>query len=352
MYRYTIAALLMICVADAASAPRSLVSSQIELGRSLFQDKNLSLDRSVACASCHIEANAFTDSRPVSTGIAQRHGTRNAPSLLDLDSYTAYFWDGRVKTLEEQVLFPLLSATEMGLAEPADVLARIRENPDYLKAFKKLNDVAPEALQVSDVAQAISSYELSLTAVPTRVDNYLSGALSALSAAEQEGLTLFRGKADCAQCHQIGARSAPLTDNDYHSSGIGMHAIAPKLSKLAHRLSQMPTLERYKEAQTDTEVAALGRYLVTLDPKDIGKFRTPSLRNVSRTAPYMHDGSVDTLEKAVDTELYYRGLDRGYPIILSDVEKRALLSFLRALSITETVSENAAPKRAQNENVK
>jgi cytochrome c peroxidase len=337
---------LLICAAQSFGDSEPVFFSQIELGRALFEDKNLSLDRSVACASCHVEARAFTDARPVSVGIQDRHGTRNAPSLLYLALYTAYFWDGRVETLDEQLLFPLTSATEMGLAHSEDVVARIRENAHYLEAFKALDGVAPNAILVTDVARAIKTYELSLSTAPSTVDSYLRGSASAVTPEVRQGLDLFRGKAKCADCHRILAHAAPLTDNDYHSSGVGMHSIAPKLETLAQRLTRLPTSERYQEAQADADVAALGRFLVTLDPKDIGKFRTPSLRNVSRTAPYMHDGSVETLGQAVDIELYYRGLDLGYPIILSNIEERALLAFLRALSTPETMSANAVPVRS------
>jgi cytochrome c peroxidase len=338
MNRCRIAGLWMICAVGAASARAPLYSSQIELGRALFEDKNLSLNRSVACASCHVEAHAFTDARPVSVGIQGHRGTRNAPTLVGLASYTSYFWDGRVKTLEEQLLFPLTSATEMGLSAPGAVLARVRENVDYLRAFKKLDGVEPEQLRMADVAGAITAYERSLAAAQNPIDLYLSGNESAVSPEVREGLALFSGKAGCASCHRISTRGAALTDNDYHSSGVGLVAVTPKLAALTQRLTRMPVSARFQASQSEADVAALGRFLVTLDPKDIGKFRTPSLRNVSRTAPYMHDGSVETLEKAVDIELYYRGLDLGYPIIVSTVEKRALLSFLGALSTPDSLS--------------
>jgi cytochrome c peroxidase len=329
---------MMIYAVGAASARAPLYSSQIELGHALFADKNLSLDRSIACASCHLEAHAFADARPVSIGVQDHHGTRNAPTLVGLASYTSYFWDGRTKTLEDQLLFPLASATEMGLTDPNDLLPRIRENADYVRAFKTLDGLEPEAIRVADVARAISAYERSLIATANSIDRFLGGDVAAVSPEVRDGLELFRGKAACASCHLISTHGAILTDNDYHSTGIGLAKVAPKLAALAQRLTHLPAAARFQAAQLEPDVAALGRFLVTLDPKDIGKFRTPSLRNVSRTAPYMHDGSVDTLEKAVDIELYYRGLDLGYPIILSPIEKRALLSFLGALSTPENTS--------------
>jgi cytochrome c peroxidase len=326
----------MICAADAASATAPVYATEIDLGHALFEDRRLSVDRSIACASCHAKENAFADGRKISVGIHSRQGTRNAPSLLAIGSYTTYFWDGRVSTLEDQALFPLTSDSEMGLSDPAEVVSRIREDDSYEQSFKVVYGVTSASLQFADIARAIVAYERSLAAEPIALDSYLSGNMATLSAEERYGLALFTGKADCSNCHRLSANAAPLTDNDYHGSGIGMPAIAQKLGELVQRLTRVSAAERYQEAQTDADVAALGRFLVTLDPKDIGKFRTPSLRNVARTAPYMHDGSIDTLERAIDIELYYHGLDLGYPIILSDVEKHALTAFLRSLSTSES----------------
>jgi cytochrome c peroxidase len=330
--------LLLLWAGAASSQGVPRYSSQIELGRALFEDKNLSADRSVACASCHAEAHAFADSRAVSVGNRGRSGTRNAPSLLDLNLYSSYFWDGRVKTLEEQMTFPLSSPSEMGLSNSMDVIARVRESPGYLYAFNTLLGVPPAALNISNVISAISMYERSLKTEPNSLDDYLSGNKSALSTEAREGMQVFQGAAECGSCHRLSMQAAPLTDNDYHSSGIGMHTIAPKLATLVQRLVSLAATQRFQAAQTDPDVAALGRFLVTLDPQDIGKFRTPSLRNVARTAPYMHDGSVGSLETAVEIELYYRGRDLGHPIVLSDIEKQALLTFLRALSAPERLS--------------
>ncbi|OYV48178.1 MAG: hypothetical protein B7X10_03450, partial [Burkholderiales bacterium 21-58-4] len=194
------------------------------------------------------------------------------------------------------------------------------------------DNVPPGSLKLSDITRALVTYERTLTAPPNALDRYRAGDRSALSLAAREGLVMFRGKADCASCHLIAGQAASLTDNQFHSSGVGLAAITPALAQLASAVAHMSQAERFEKIVSDPHIAALGRYVVTLNPQDIGKFRTPSLRNVTLTAPYMHDGSIATLPQAVDIELYYRGLALGHPILLSTVEKRDLLAFLQSLS--------------------
>lgn len=344
--------LTLIAALPAVVLAAQSYSNETTLGQALFQDKNLSVDRSVACASCHQPDHGFADTRAISLGIGKQAGTRNAPSLLDLGEYHSFFWDGRAATLEQQASVPFLAHNELGFKDLAAVVARVRQNFGYVAAFQALSGRSGKSIEFADIATALMAYERSLGSSPNEVDRYLGGD-AALSPAAREGLALFQGRADCAECHLINGTSAPLTDNRFHSSGIGLAAISPELGRLAQEAAALPAAERYARIESDPRWAALGRYLVTLDPKDIGKFRTPSLRNVALTAPYMHDGSVPTLAQAVDTELYYRGLKLGHAIILSLEERRDLLAFLRSLSSGyPTLSENNPSASAVARNIR
>jgi cytochrome c peroxidase len=324
----------LVCLAMLGSqALAAGYATEASLGRALFEDVNLSSDRSVACASCHRSVHAFADTRSVSLGVLKRAGTRNAPSLLDLALYRSYFWDGRARTLEEQLRFPISNSAEMNFSADEDFLNRIRESPDYVQAFGKLQGVADaQALRFSNVSRALIAYERSLSSASV-LDRYLfSRQTTALSPTAQAGLEVFRGKGLCNTCHLITAHEAPLTDAEFHLSGLGLHQSGAELARLAKELTALPASERYDRVQHDSRTAGLGRFVVTLEPRDIGKFRTPSLRHVALTAPYMHDGSIATLGEAVDLELYIRGLDAGHPIIIPDEDKKALVIFLREIS--------------------
>lgn len=324
---------LLVAVARSANllAAPPLYPTELALGQALFQDKNLGADRTVACASCHQPTHAFSDARAVSLGVHHQPGTRNAPSLLDINEYQFFFWDGRAATLEQQASVPFLAPSELGFKDLSAVVERVEENPRYTAAFHKLTG-HHEPLRFRDVAQALIAYERSLGSAPNALDRYLAGDRTALSLQARQGLALFEGRARCAECHLISASAAPLTDNRFHSSGVGLHAVSGQLGTLAAEAARLPPAERYARIESDPRWSALGRYLVTLDPKDIGRFRTPSLRNVVETAPYMHDGSIATLPAAVALELYYRGLKLGQPILLTANERAALLAFLDSLS--------------------
>lgn len=315
------------------------LNNEIALGRELFFDKNLSMDRTVACASCHKPVHGFADPRSVSKGVYGRTGTRNAPSLLDLGEYQSFFWDGRAATLAEQAPVPFFSSVELGFTSDAQVLSRVRANPGYLEAFKHLDGATPDTLTLDEVAEAIQSYERSVGEHVSPFDRYLAGDKAALSAQARHGLAVFEGKADCAFCHVVkdGAR---LTDNRFHTSAVGL-IITPTLRRLAASVAHLSPAERYRQIESDPQLSALGRYLVTLDPKDIGKFRTPSLRNVALTAPYMHDGSVATFTEAVNIEIYYRGL-KQHTLIVSPEERRDILAFLESLSISSVAPAKLA----------
>lgn len=312
--------------------------AKIALGQSLFFDKRLSRDGSTSCASCHQPQHAFSDAQPLAKGIAKRVGTRNTPSIINVAFNTSQFWDGRRITLESQALDPLINPNEHGLQDVTAVLNLLRRDRQYIKAFRTAFDIGPNGIRAEHVGQAMASFERSLIAGNSAFDRFAyKNEKSSLSPSAARGLALFQGSAQCANCHTIGKRDALFADNQFHSLSIGLKRIEHRLPEITMRLVQA----RQQGANLDQtvlsneDIAELGRFAVTLAPTDIGKFRTPSLRNVALTAPYMHDGSVATLEEAVEMEIYYRSAEAGRPLILTPIEKTDLVEFLKALTSPE-----------------
>jgi len=310
------------------------IPAKAELGRMLFFDQRLSANGRVSCVSCHVPEFAFTDGRARSRGINDSvEGTRNAPSLLNLAWQGSFFWDGRVPTLESQVLEPLFSPVEHGLSGSEDLLKRIRQYKSYEDGFSAAFSVLPHQISQHHVASALATYLRGLVSADSRADRYMYGAdSSALTRTEIEGLNLFVGRAGCATCHKVDTEAALYTDNQFHALPVSFAQFPNKLPIVIERISNASEVELAMMIQTDPEVAALGRFAVTKVPAHIGAFRTPSLRNVAVTAPYMHDGSIGSLESAVEQEIYYRGLVDGRPLILTLEEKLALVDFLKALT--------------------
>jgi cytochrome c peroxidase len=308
------------------------------LGKHLFHDSRLSADGKVSCAKCHVPSTAFTDARARSVGNGNQVGTRNAPSLFNVAYLKSLFWDGRATDLESQISAPLTNPVEQALQSASDALKPIRSDPAYVKEFSLAFGADSDHIDMSLVARALSAYERTLLAGGSPFDRYVYGHDSyAMSAEAIRGLAIFRGRAQCASCHQIGESSALFTDGEFHVSPMGLpSAVSLNLGSLTKRIVVAKEAGTPRELErliaTDSSVAALGRFIVTLNPVDIGKFRTPSLRNVSLTAPYMHDGSVNTLERAIDLELYNRGTALNYPVALTVSERADLLSFLQALT--------------------
>jgi cytochrome c peroxidase len=279
-----------------------ITGPKIALGRRLFFDRRLSADGSLSCASCHDPAAAFADRKRVSTGVFGRTGTRNAPALINRGYGAAFFWDGRAATLEEQVLGPIDNPVELG-AGVDDAVRRLARDPSYVSGFQRSFDRPPSR---TDLARALATYIRSIRAGNAPVDRFLAGDRNALSAAEQAGLRLFRGKGNCTACH-LGPT---FSDERFHNTGIAWMTGA---------------------------LGDEGRAAVTGRAADRGAFKTPTLRHVAGTAPYMHDGSLATLDEVI--EFYDRGghpnpyLDPDLqPLRLMAEEKSALLAFLRALT--------------------
>lgn len=272
-----------------------------ELGRLLYFDARLSADNSVSCATCHAPKYAFTDALPVSTGIRQQKGTRNAPSIINGAYSTIEFWDGRAATLEDQAKGPIANPIEMGNTEEA-VVAKLRSIPGYRALFAKA--FGTEDFTIDHVAKAIATFERTVLSGDSPYDRYQAGNKKAMTPAQIRGLKVFQ-KAKCDKCH----KDSNFTDNLFHNFGIGADQPNPDV----------------------------GRFAITHDPKDWGAFKTPTLRDVAETPPYMHDGSLKTLKEVVD--LYDKGgtlnknLDKDIkPLKLTSDQRSDLVEFLRALS--------------------
>lgn len=326
--------------ADNPSTPE-----KVALGKTLFEDTRLSGNGTVSCSSCHSASKAFADGLPVSEGINRSKGTRNAPTLINAAYYTTQFWDGRRSSLEEQAKDPFTNSIEHGLKDHNALLDIILKDVAYLGRFMTVFGVEADKITVHHVAMAIASFERTLVSGDSRFDRYqYGGDKNALSPEAVHGLKLFKGKALCANCHIIGENYALFTNNKFHNLGVGFSKIEPRMYGIANAFRRAAARgESLDElALKDPDFSEMGRTLVTitpthLDSKAIGQFKTPTLRNIALTAPYMHDGSLATLEDVV--ELYNNGnaknprLDPLFkPLNLTPQEKAALVTFLKSLT--------------------
>jgi cytochrome c peroxidase len=277
----------------------TLTPARVALGRRLFFDPILSHDNTVACASCHRPDHGFSspDARP--RGIGGREAARRAPTLFNRAYGTAFFWDGRAGSLEEQALEPIANPNEMG-SSVADAVARLKADAGYKEQFAAAFD---DGITPANLGKALASFERVLLRGDSPVDRFRQrGERSAMTSAELHGLWLYESKGQCWRCHS----GTNFTDESFHNTGVGWGA------------------------------PDLGRHAVTKKDADRGKYKTPTLRGVKLTAPYMHDGSVKSLEDVV--EFYNRGgganpnLDPAvHPLNLSKEELADLVAFLKAL---------------------
>ncbi len=332
-------ALFVVCIELLGGAPvfagagekagRLDTAAQVRLGAQLFADPKLSVNGKISCASCHQADKAFSDGLAVALGIEGRKGLRNAPSLLNVGHHHAFFWDGRAPTLERQVLEPLTNPDEHGFARIEDLLNKLRAEPTYRDAFTRAYAQAgAPAIRADTVAAALAAHVRSLVSPESAIDRFvLKGDKNALSADAQAGLALFRGRAQCSACHALaddaGTGRVQLSDQQFHAHG---NHVYPMQNAVRGRLAAGQTRADMAKANP-AEASALGRFMVTGVVEDAGGFKTPSLRNVARTAPYFHDGSAATLEAALNREL----LGKTGEVLLSATERQQLLAFMRAL---------------------
>jgi cytochrome c peroxidase len=325
---------------------------KITLGKRLYEDARFSGDGTISCASCHEPTKAFTDGRPVAQGIRKQKGTRNSPTVINAAYYDSQFWDGRRPSLEEQAKDPFINPVEHGLKSHEPILETIRADATYPAEFKKVFGVDAKDITIDHVVKAIASFERTVISGNSPFDRYLYGGdPKAISEAAKRGLELYRTKARCQDCHTIGQTNAIFTDNKFHNLGVGFKKIEPHVIKIANafRKAKQEGKKIDESVLTNQEASELGRFAVTLNPSDIGRFKTPTLRNVTATAPYMHDGSLKTLEEVID--LYNKGgeantlLDSGIrPLNLTDQEKADLLEFLKTLTSPQ-YAKISSPKK-------
>lgn len=335
-----IAVVAMGCSADRPTMPASQATLLVALGRMLFSDGALSADGRVACATCHRPELAYTDGRSLAVGVGGRSGTRNAPSLVDVGRQHRLLWDGRRTRLEEQALDPLLNEVEHGLTGEAQLVDRLRAAPGYRTAFVNAfaeDGSTGEPITAQHVGLALAAFERTLVSVPSAFDRFQAGDKAALSEAARRGWLIFDQQAHCTRCHLATSDDAQLplfTDHQFHSLSVGFAKIERDLPQLTERVVELRRVDQPlgRAVLLDSQLAELGRFAVTLDPHDLAAFKTPGLRNVARTGPYMHDGSVARLDDAVDLEVYSRGARDARPLILTPSERSDVVAFLEALS--------------------
>lgn len=301
-------------------ADNPLTADAIALGRRLYFEKRLSGDNTFSCGSCHSPYIRFADGLKVASGVGAQQGTRNTPTVLNAAYNVTQFWDGRATSLEEQAGLPIANSQEMNL--PHDIcVTKLNDDPSYPHEFAKV--FGPGPITMDKIQKAIASFERTLLSGNSPFDRYQYGdEKNALSGEAIRGLAVFTDKqrGNCVTCHTIGEKFALFTDEKFHNLGTGMDA--------------------------NGEMKDLGRFAHTKAEAERGAFRTPSLRNVAKTAPYMHDGSLKTLAEVID---FYIGggssnpqLDKEIkPLKLSAQERAALIAFLEAL--TGELPANAEP---------
>ena len=324
-----------------------LSTGKVALGRGLYFDKRLSVNGTVSCATCHDPANAFTDHNAVALGASGRAGTRNAPTILNAMFSERLFWDGRVGSLEEQAKQPLTNKFEMGMGSDDAVVARLVAIPQYRRAFRLA--FKKEGITIDTIAKAIATYERTRLSGNSPFDRFITGNNNAIAEAQQRGWVLFKGKARCIECHTYTPASPFFSDFKFHNTGIAIsdknfESLMNQVKKVQRSDDQAFNLLAHTEG-----VSELGRYLLTRERKDVGAFKTPTLRDIELTGPYMHNGSQKTLLDVV--KFYSRGgepnsnLDeRMRPLNLTDQEINDVVEFLRALTSDDVLRETQSAK--------
>ncbi|MCF8408532.1 MAG: cytochrome-c peroxidase [Crocinitomicaceae bacterium] len=285
-----------------------ITKEKIALGRQLFFDKSLSLNETVSCATCHVPEYAFTDRKKTSEGILGRTTTRNSPSILNAAFLKTVMFDAHLPSLEMQVIVPIQEHTEMG-HNMKDLIQKLRNIPEYQAEAKKIFNRDFDAYVLT---RSISAFERSLVSLNSRYDQYMRGDKTILTMNEKAGMKLFTDKLYCIQCHP----PPYFTTFDAKNNGL------------------------YKEFGEDK-----GRFRIYLDSADIGKFKVPSLRNIELTYPYMHDGSMNTIDEIIN---HYKKGGQGnhlqdktiHPFELNSKEQEQLKAFLFSLTDTSYLQEN------------
>ena len=324
---------------DAMPADNPQTPEKISLGQRLFFERRLSVDGTVSCSTCHDPQFAFTDRKPLSVGIKGRVGQRNAPTILNALYNKTQFWDGRVNTLEEQAANPIVNAFEMGHPNLDAAVAQIASVEEYQQAFQR---VFGRAANGPDLLRAIASYERTQLSFDSPFDRFIAGENNAIDASAKRGWELFNTQARCNKCHALTDSQRDVTvftDNDFHNIGIGIirHNVVA-LARQAEQLIKSGDTAAIDRAAIQTDMSALGRFLITKKQKDTASFKTPDIRNVLVTGPYFHDGSQATLWDVIDHYNKGDGLQNPYldediqPLALTETDIDDLVAFMASLT--------------------
>ena len=326
--------------------------AKIELGDKLFHDKRFSSTGEVSCATCHVKEKAFTDTPlKVSEGINKLTGTRNAPTVLNSVFMKSMFWDGRSPDLEDQALHPFLNPVEMGLKDHEPILEICRTDPEYVAAFKAVFGKSGDDITMTEVTRAIASFERVQVFGNTPFDRWYFGhEKNALTEAQIRGFDVFVNQGRCVSCHRVEQTQALFTDNRFHNIGVGINGIQDDVPDLARKFvnANFTKSEVDVAVLTNPKTSELGRFAITSSFDDLGSFKTPTLRNIDLTAPYMHDGSLATLR---DVVVHYNNggvtvegdkvndfLSGGIrPLELTDAQIDDLVAFMESLTSPELV---------------
>jgi cytochrome c peroxidase len=331
-------------VATRAVIPRDnpQTADKVALGEKLFFDARLSADGTVACSTCHDPAHAFIDARPASIGIHGRVGQRNAPTILNALYNKTQFWDGRARTLEDQAAMPIVNPSEMGQPSLHAAVTTLAAIPEYQHAFQS---VFGRPLNDTDLVRAIASYERTLYSFDSPFDHFMAGDKNAIDASAQRGWEIFNTRGRCNKCHALSERKRDttfFTDNDFHNIGIGIirHNVV-SLACQAEKLIDSGNTLAVDQAAIQTDMSALGRFLITKKEPAIAAFKTPDLRNVLLTSPYFHDGSQATLWDVMDHYNKGDGLHNPYldedirPLALTESDIDDVVAFMASLTSAE-----------------
>ena len=323
---------------------------KIALGEKLFLDKRFSSTGKVSCSTCHEVEKAFTDSPlTVSEGINGLTGTRNAPTVINSVFFRTMFWDGRSPSLEDQALHPFVNPVEMGLPDHQPILKIVRSDPEYVKAFKSVFGKSGDQVTIDEVTKAIAAFERVQVTGNSPFDRwYYGGEADALNPAQKRGFELFTNRGRCVSCHVVEQTQALFTDNRFHNIGVGINQIQKEVPQLAVEFikAEATASEVDKQVLSDKRTSELGRFAISRGLDDLGSFKTPTLRNIALTAPYMHDGSLATLRETV---VHYNNggvtnqddpvndfLSGGIrPLGLTEEEIDDLVAFMEALTSPE-----------------
>ena len=298
-------AIILIIISSSFEQDNTGITTKASLGKKIFSEKILSKDSTVSCASCHKPQFAFSDTTAFSIGIGGKLTKRNTPSVLNMKNRPYFFWDGRAASLEEQSLMPIQNPDEMGLPIE-EAVSRLNKSSEYKMLFQKIFRQKPDA---KNLAAAFAAFEQTLETVNSKFDDW-SNNMGKLTAQEERGRQLFVGdKAKCFDCH----RMEDFTTDEFKNIGL---------------------YDEYK-------LNDAGLYNITKKESDKGKFKTPGLRNVAVTAPYMHNGMFKTLEEVLN---YYNSPDWFIensinrddafktPLRLTPQEKKDIIAFLKTLT--------------------